>query len=78
MKFKVHGQVQRRQGFPFSGKPEPRPLASEDEIRKFFLALDSYSSGAVKEPAVTFHQHLRNIILAVDGESPRLSRLRRR
>jgi hypothetical protein len=76
MKFKVHGRVQARKGFAPRSEPVPFAQArTEDEIRKFFQALDSYSSRAAKEPGVTFHQHLRSIF--VDDDARRPGRVRR-
>ena len=70
MKSKVHDQVQPRPVIAAPREPMPVVLARagtrvrtrvEDEIHKFFQAIDSYSARAAREPGVTFHQHLRSI-----------------
>jgi hypothetical protein len=68
MKSKVHDQVQPRPMLAPRSEPVPLMQAqAQDEIRKFFQALDSYSARAAREPGVTFHQHLRSIFTTGDG-----------
>jgi hypothetical protein len=68
MKSKVHDQVQPRPMLAPRSEPVPFVQAqAQDEIQKFFEALDSYSARAAKEPGVTFHQHLRSIFTPGDG-----------
>ena len=85
MKSKVHYQVQPR---PMIAAPtEPVPVVQarartpvgtrvEDEIQKFFQAIESYSSRAAREPGVTFHQHLRSIFTSGDGAHRQTARAR--
>jgi hypothetical protein len=78
MKSKVHDQVQPRP--MLAPRSEPVPFAqaqAQDEIRKFFQALDSYSARAAAEPRVTFHQHLRSIFTTGDGTHHQVARARR-
>jgi hypothetical protein len=64
MKLKVHGEFQSRRVFgPGNGPMSSGQARTEEEIRKVFPALDSYASRAAKDPNVTFHQHLRSILL---------------
>jgi hypothetical protein len=78
MKSKVHDQVQPRP--TLASRSEPVPFAqaqAQDEIRKFFQALDSYSTRAATEPDVTFHQHLRSIFTTGEGAHRQSARTRR-
>jgi hypothetical protein len=79
MKSKVHDQVQSRPMLALRSEPVPFVQAegrAQDEIRKFFQALDSYSARAAREPGVTFHQHLRSIFTTGDGIQRRPARAR--
>jgi hypothetical protein len=81
MKSKVHYQVQPRPVIAASREPIPVVHARagtrvEDEIQKFFQAIDSYSARAAKEPGVTFHQHLRSVFTTGDGSHRQTARAR--
>jgi hypothetical protein len=68
MKSKVHDQVRQRR--TMTARREQVPLVqdrAQEEIQKFFQAIDSYSARAAREPGVTFHQHLCSICTTGDG-----------
>ena len=68
MKSKVHDQVRpRRIIAPRHEQVLLVQARAQEEIHKFFQAIDSYSARAAREPGVTFHQHLRSIFTSGDG-----------
>jgi hypothetical protein len=72
MKSKMHYHVQPRES------TQPRNEEARLEIQNFLHALDSYPARAVKEPRISFLQHLSTLSLPAhdDRRSNRAARRR--
>lgn len=63
MKSKTQSHVCSRERYAPRDPADFGQARTDDEILKFFQAVDSYSLRIATEPSVTFHQHLRSIFL---------------
>jgi hypothetical protein len=71
MKPKVHYHVQPREIV------SPCNEQVQQEIQNFFQAVDSYPARAVKEPRISFQQHLCSIFAGRSDDERRDTRSRR-